>query len=84
MRAIPQRELRNDVARVLREVDAGETIQVTVRGQVVAELGPPKHRELTPAATAIALLSGPADSSWLQELLDDREAAADEERDVWA
>jgi prevent-host-death family protein len=40
MRSIPQRELRNDVARVLREVEAGETIEVTVDGRPVARLVP--------------------------------------------
>lgn len=42
MRAIPQRELRNDSARVLREAEAGETFTVTVNGRAVATLGP--HR----------------------------------------
>jgi prevent-host-death family protein len=44
MRSIPQRELRNDVARVLREVEAGETIEVTVDGRPVARLVPIEGR----------------------------------------
>jgi prevent-host-death family protein len=44
MRSIPQRELRNDVARVLREVEAGETIEVTVDGRPVAQLVPITRR----------------------------------------
>jgi prevent-host-death family protein len=40
MRTIPQRELRNDVARVLREVDEGESFEVTVDGRPVAQLIP--------------------------------------------
>ena len=44
MRSIPQRELRNDVARVLREVEAGETIEVTVDGRPVARLVPIERR----------------------------------------
>jgi prevent-host-death family protein len=39
-REIPQRELRNDVAEVLREVAAGRTLRVTVRGRPVADLVP--------------------------------------------
>jgi len=38
---IPQRELRNNVAAVLRAAEAGETFTVTVRGRAVARLGPP-------------------------------------------
>lgn len=44
MRTIPQRELRNDIARVLREVEEGETIEVTVDGRPVARLVPIERR----------------------------------------
>ena len=40
MREIPQRELRNNVAAVLHEVEAGERVRVTVRGRPVADLVP--------------------------------------------
>jgi len=40
-RTIPQRELRNNVAGVLRAAEAGETFTVTVRGRPVARIGPP-------------------------------------------
>ncbi len=40
MRTVPQRELRNHIARVLREVEAGETLRVTVDGRPVADLVP--------------------------------------------
>lgn len=40
MRTIPQRELRNNVASVLREVEAGSTVRVTVAGRAVADLVP--------------------------------------------
>ncbi len=39
-RVIPQRELRNNVAEVLREVERGTTFTITVRGRPVARLGP--------------------------------------------
>lgn len=39
-RTIPQRDLRNNVASVLREAEAGTVFTVTVRGRPVAQLGP--------------------------------------------
>ena len=39
-RDVPQRELRNDTARVLREVEAGDTVRITVHGRPVAQLMP--------------------------------------------
>lgn len=44
---IPQRELRNDVGAVLRRVEAGETLRVTVRGRPVAKLSPLGERGQT-------------------------------------
>ena len=40
MADIPARDLRNDVSGVLRRVEAGERLRVTVSGRPVAELGP--------------------------------------------
>lgn len=40
MNEIPARELRNDVSGVLRRVEAGEHLRVTVSGRPVAELSP--------------------------------------------
>ena len=40
MADIPARELRNDVSSVLRRVEAGERLRVTVSGRPVAELVP--------------------------------------------
>lgn len=42
-RRIPHRELRNDSSRILREVAAGETVEITNHGEVVAVLGPPNQ-----------------------------------------
>jgi prevent-host-death family protein len=41
---IPARELRNDVSAVLRRVEAGEHLRVTVSGRAVAELVPLRTR----------------------------------------
>lgn len=40
MKTIPQRELRNRVSRVLREVEGGQRMRVTVDGRPVADLIP--------------------------------------------
>jgi prevent-host-death family protein len=40
-RTIPHRELRNNSSQVLRDVAAGETVEITNHGQVVAVLVPP-------------------------------------------
>jgi prevent-host-death family protein len=37
---VPQRELRNHTAELLRRVERGERLRVTVNGHPVAELGP--------------------------------------------
>ena len=41
---LPQRTLRNDISRVLREAEEGERFEITVNGRVVAELGPPRSQ----------------------------------------
>ncbi|MGY1771927.1 type II toxin-antitoxin system Phd/YefM family antitoxin [Blastococcus sp. SYSU D00813] len=41
---VASRELRNDTAGVLRRVAAGESVEITVNGQPVAELGPLRTR----------------------------------------
>jgi prevent-host-death family protein len=40
MSDVPARDLRNDVSAVLRRVEAGERLRVTVSGRPVAELVP--------------------------------------------
>lgn len=40
IREIPQRELRNDISRILKEVAQGRTLRVTVKGRPVADLVP--------------------------------------------
>jgi antitoxin (DNA-binding transcriptional repressor) of toxin-antitoxin stability system len=36
--------LRNEISRVLRDVESGEVFEITVNGRVVAELRPPSGR----------------------------------------
>lgn len=44
IRRIPLRELRNDVSRILKEVEAGVTYRVTVDGKPMADLVPIRER----------------------------------------
>jgi prevent-host-death family protein len=62
-REIPQRELRNNVSAVLRDVAAGQTVRVTVRGRPVAELAPLslKKEHLTPADVERIVREAPLD-----------------------
>jgi prevent-host-death family protein len=56
-RIINQRELRNQSAAVLREVEAGETIVVARNGTPVAELRPIRARRFVLRATLVAAAS---------------------------
>ena len=56
---VASRELRNDTAGVLRRVSAGESLEITVNGEAVAELGPLRSRRShwTPKADLLARLA---------------------------
>jgi prevent-host-death family protein len=70
VREIPQRELRNNVAAVLREVAAGESLRVTVRGRPVADLVPigSRKRGLVPGEVARILARAPLDPGFAGDL----------------
>ncbi len=68
---IPQRELRNNVAAILRAAAAGETFTVTVRGQAVARLVPldeAQPRVDVDRETIRAILALPIDDDLAAEL----------------
>lgn len=71
-RVITQRELRNDSSRVLREVEAGETLIVARGGMPIAELRPAQPRRFVPRATLeLAALRAPrVDAARLRTDLD--------------
>ena len=73
-RDIPQRELRNNVSAVLREVEAGTALRVTVRGRPVAELVPvsPGKDYLSPAEVERIVRTAPLDPHFTADV----EAAA--------
>lgn len=70
MREIPQRELRNNVAAVLRRVEAGERLRVTVRGRPVADLVPivARKRGLSPEEVARIVAQAPLDPGFADDL----------------
>jgi prevent-host-death family protein len=53
-RTISQRDLRNDSAAVLRQVEAGETLVITRNGTPVAELRPLGPRRYVPRDRLVA------------------------------
>lgn len=68
---IPSRELRNDTAGVLRRVQAGEEITVTVNGKPVAQLVPvqqARRRWLPRAELARRLRTSQADPGLTEDL----------------
>jgi len=55
--SISVRDLRNTVSEVLRRVEGGERLTVTVDRRPVAEIVPLRRRRAVPAAEALALVS---------------------------
>lgn len=60
MDSIPQKQLRNQVGEVLRRVEAGETLTVTVAGRPVAELHPAPRRRWVSGPALADVWHGPA------------------------
>ena len=59
MTVIPQKELRNQIGDVLRRVEAGETMIVTVSGRPVAELAPAHRRRWVSGDALTKVWHGP-------------------------
>jgi prevent-host-death family protein len=81
-RTIAQRDLRNDVAKVLREAETGTTFTITVRGRPVAQLGPvvaARAPQVDVDREAIrSILAEPVDSDAWAADLDAAEAPVDD------
>lgn len=60
MESISQKQLRNEIGQVLRRVEAGETLTVTVAGRPVAELGPATRRRWVGGSALAGVWQGPA------------------------
>lgn len=71
MPEVASRDLRNDTASVLRRVQAGEDITITVKGRAVAVLTPvrpQRRRWLTKAEFVARLRRAPADPGLRDDL----------------
>ena len=80
MKSVGLRELRQDASDLVRRVQAGEEITITVSGRPSARLIP-AHANQWRSWTEIAeLLRGPEDPDWQQ----DRQLLDDQLRDPWA
>jgi antitoxin (DNA-binding transcriptional repressor) of toxin-antitoxin stability system len=76
------RELRNRTSDVLRRVEEGEELEITVNGRPVARLVPmPRRPTFLPAEV---LLAHPADAAMLDDIRDLRgDDTMDDVKDPW-
>jgi prevent-host-death family protein len=65
---IPQKELRNNVAEVLRRAEAGEEFTITVAGRPVAQLGPARRRQWVSGPELAKVWNTPAPQSLAKDL----------------
>lgn len=72
MTTVGLRELRNDASELVRRVEAGEEITISVSGRPSAVLVPVKPRRWQTWDTIADLFNGPADPDWEhdRELID--------------
>jgi antitoxin (DNA-binding transcriptional repressor) of toxin-antitoxin stability system len=95
MKTVGVRELKNRLSEYLRQVRAGESVLVTDRGEVIAEVSPPGQGRTDPSLPApllalakrgLATLGAPHDASLYRRLPRSRRGRAsaaqllDEER----
>lgn len=79
METVGLRELRQDASELVRRVEAGEEIAVTVAGRPAAKLVPAAPRTWRRWADVSGLFAGPEDRAWAT----DRDRVAGELRDPW-
>ena len=68
MDVIPQKELRNHVSEVLRRVEAGESLLVSVAGRTVAQLSPATRRRWVGGEDLAAVWRSPAPRGMAEDL----------------
>jgi prevent-host-death family protein len=81
MRSIPQRELRNRIGEVLRQVERGQRVRITVSGRPVADLVPigGSRRTFVPRDAVTELLTNaPLDRSFQSDIATATEATIEE------
>lgn len=79
MATIPQKELRNHIAEVLRRAEAGEELTITVAGRPVAQLGPIRRAHWVSGSRLADLWELPPDRT----LESDLESMGGEMADPW-
>lgn len=79
MDTVGLRELRQDASELVRRVEAGEEITITVSGRPSARLVPAQPIRWRSWVDIEELFRGPADSAWDE----DRDLVDDEIRDPW-
>ncbi|WP_067967266.1 type II toxin-antitoxin system Phd/YefM family antitoxin [Mycolicibacter icosiumassiliensis] len=80
MGTVGLRELRQNASELVRRVEEGEEITITVAGRAGARLVPAVPRTWRQWADVAELFAGPADLAWGS----DRAAIDDELRDPWS
>jgi prevent-host-death family protein len=79
MDAVGLRELRQDASDLVRRVEAGEEIAITVAGRPAAKLVPAAPRTWRQWSDVSGLFAGPGDPAWTA----DRDEITHELRDPW-
>ncbi|MUL78922.1 type II toxin-antitoxin system Phd/YefM family antitoxin [Mycolicibacterium sp. CBMA 226] len=79
METVGLRELRQNASDLVRRVEEGEEITITVAGRPGARLVPATPRAWRQWADIAELFSGPVDSAWES----DRDRIAQDVRDPW-
>lgn len=74
------RELRQQASDLVRRVEAGEEVTITVAGRPSVRMVPVAPRTWRPYSAIAELFAGPADPDWG----DDREKIDDALRDPWS
>lgn len=80
MGTVGLRELRQDASDLVRRVEAGEEITITVSGRPSARLVPSKPTQWRSWDEVANLFSGPEDVDWRR----DRDLVDADVRDPWA
>lgn len=73
------RELRQQASEIIRRVEQGEQITVTVSGRPVARVVPAERDAWRPYADIVRLFAGSGDAGWRE----DRQRLDVEPRDPW-
>jgi prevent-host-death family protein len=79
MEPVGLRELRQDASELIRRVEAGEEIDITVAGRPAAKLVPAAPRTWRQWSDIAELFTGPEDPDWTS----DRDRIAHDVQDPW-